>query len=797
MEIQNINGIKLNLDEKNHTASVIGLVSAEKIINTILIPQYVIFKNEKYFITSIKSKTFEWKTIKYLKFDEDSEIDDFHDIFDQTKITKLQIPPKLKTLDRFFALYVKDLVEIEISPKNKNFIYYDHKLLLGKSNSSSDIFDILYYSRFDIEEVIIPPQIKVLGSFCFDSRKKLKSVIFSEDSELKEIQSFSFYDSTIEHLVLPANDINFDDSSFTGALEIKEIEIHKNDDFFFVDKKILVDQKTKRILFSYRDVEEVTIPSYIKKIAHGAFDRCTKLKSVSFEPKSSLKVIDNSAFHLCFLLESIVVPRSVVEVNAQAFNFCDRLTSIKFLSKRIYLLSGCLEFCGCLQTVYFPNARKIVFEHGLSNTIDEQAKIFVRRDAEIINYTDDDKEKLVYYEVNEIDEEESDSINEEEEIDIISDVKERDSINDEIERKILNDDDERDIINDDDERDIINDDDERETINDDDERETINDDDEDIGKEENEMINEDGNSQEEADDDQEEIMQNYISAENTEKLMNYIHSKCNPDQISTIFNKCYKNHKFFESLCQEGIKINDAVSHHKYAISLIFNSDAKERSTNLAEARKHLEKSIQLGYNLSYFSLARLLHEYFNEDDLAFVTAKEGMMKGEKYSKCLLGHFISKGIGTQKDQQKGVKMMLDSDAEDYYKRFPTDIAIYYFNLGEKVKKYDSKFEYENLNEFKISFKWFERAFLMKQSQATLNNYGICFMRGIGVSANFEKAKEIFEIGVQKNDPISMYHLAFILSKTNPRESLYYYRRSAKQGYRHAQRLIPFLDENEM
>ena len=141
--------------------------------------------------------------------------------------------------------------------------------------------------------------------------------------------------------------------------------------------------------------------------------------------------------------------------------------------------------------------------------------------------------------------------------------------------------------------------------------------------------------------------------------------------------------------------------------------------------------------------------------------------------------------------------MLDSEAEDYYKRFPTDIAIYYFNLGEKVKKYDSKFEYENLNEFKISFKWFERAFLMKQSQATLNNYGICFMRGIGVSANFEKAKEIFEIGVQKNDPISMYHLAFILSKTNPRESLYYYRRSAKQGYRHAQRLIPFLDENEM
>ena len=84
---------------------------------------------------------------------------------------------------------------------------------------------------------------------------------------------------------------------------------------------------------------------------------------------------------------------------------------------------------------------------------------------------------------------------------------------------------------------------------------------------------------------------------------------------------------------------------------------------------------------------------------------------------------------------------------------------------------------------------------MNKTHATINNYGACFLKGIGVSIDFEKAKEIFEIGVNKNDAVSMYHLAFILSKTNPNESLYYYKKSAELGYYHARKIIPFLDEN--
>lgn len=40
----------------------------------------------------------------------------------------------------------------------------------------------------------------------------------------------------------------------------------------------------------------------------------------------------------------------------------------------------------------------------------------------------------------------------------------------------------------------------------------------------------------------------------------------------------------------------------------------------MTNVQNHLEKSIRLGYNLPFFTPARVLHEYLNEDDLAFKT---------------------------------------------------------------------------------------------------------------------------------------------------------------------------------
>lgn len=232
--------------------------------------------------------------------------------------------------------------------------------------------------------------------------------------------------------------------------------------------------------------------------------------------------------------------------------------------------------------------------------------------------------------------------------------------------------------------------------------------------------------------------------------------------------------------------MNNPVAHHKYALFLIASTDDEElevdKTIKCKIAQKHLEESIKQGFAFSCFLHARISYEFFHEDDQAYKCAREGALQNEKYSKCLLGYFTAHGIGTKKDHKKGVEMMLESGADDFYQSFATDIGIYYSNLNEEA----SIEKDEKLKNEKIAFKWFEKAFNMKQTKASINNYGICFLKGFGISADIEKAKEIFTLGVQKEDPTSMYHMEFILEATDSDHSLELCKKTADEDHSIAQ-----------
>ena len=137
------------------------------------------------------------------------------------------------------------------------------------------------------------------------------------------------------------------------------------------------------------------------------------------------------------------------------------------------------------------------------------------------------------------------------------------------------------------------------------------------------------------------------------------------ETVLSVFNKCFlEHHDIYLNLCKKGIQLNNPIAHHKYALTLIFSPNVNRFS--LDEARKHLEESIKQGFSFSYFLLARLYHECFDENSKSIELLKKGSEKGDKYSKCFLGYFISRGIGIKKDYKKGIQMILQSSAEDYY-----------------------------------------------------------------------------------------------------------------------------------
>ena len=105
------------------------------------------------------------------------------------------------------------------------------------------------------------------------------------------------------------------------------------------------------------------------------------------------------------------------------------------------------------------------------------------------------------------------------------------------------------------------------------------------------------------------------------------------------------------------------------------------------------------------------------------LAADQGNIKAQ----CNLAFNMQKGDGIKKDRNAGIEKMIKSGAEDFYEQFATDIGLFYS---------DKK------NEKQQAFEWFEKAYQINKTKTTINNYASCFMKGIGVVKDINKAKEI-------------------------------------------------------
>lgn len=98
--------------------------------------------------------------------------------------------------------------------------------------------------------------------------------------------------------------------------------------FKLVENKILV-KDNYNLVFCVRNVEEVTIPSYIECISSYAFNQCSSLKKVEFENNSKLKIIGQNAFsETC--INKIKIPSSVASIGKYCFQYSESLRMVEF-----------------------------------------------------------------------------------------------------------------------------------------------------------------------------------------------------------------------------------------------------------------------------------------------------------------------------------------------------------------------------------------------------------------------------------------------------------------------------------
>lgn len=125
--------------------------------------------------------------IEFLNLNENSKIEKIcKNAFKSTSINELCLPRSLNYLEEGWCSETKKLTDLTVSSENENFSYKNNVFLIDLKNN------VLLFASRDVNEAVIPSDIKRIGDSSFSNCKKLKSVTFSEDSKIEEIGHSAF-----------------------------------------------------------------------------------------------------------------------------------------------------------------------------------------------------------------------------------------------------------------------------------------------------------------------------------------------------------------------------------------------------------------------------------------------------------------------------------------------------------------------------------------------------------------------------------------------------------------------------
>lgn len=247
-----------------------------------------------------------------------------------------------------------------------------------KIDDSSKTAGVILSTETD-EDVFIPKYfehqskqyiIKYIDTKAFHLNKNIKSITFSEDSEIETIKDKAFSYSSIEKLSIPASLVDLRKDWCCSSTKLNQIIIDpRNQHFIMTNEKLMIGKSNLNsnfdvIVFACRDIGEVVdIPNNIVRIAPHAFSGCNKMKMVTFSEPSSLKLIDDFAFYCWINIEKIKpVPHSVAKIGYQSFIFANKLKSIEFLSDELHICDSCFNMCSSLLLISCPNIHKITID---------------------------------------------------------------------------------------------------------------------------------------------------------------------------------------------------------------------------------------------------------------------------------------------------------------------------------------------------------------------------------------------------------------------------------------------------
>ena len=191
-------------------------------------------------------------------------------------------------------------------------------------------------NKEDLKEVEFPTSIESINKSAFNGCSALVSVVLPKNLNLLGTQAFNGCTS-LESVTLPDTLKSIGHSVFSGCTKLTSITIPKKMSLEAVDtnngkagpftgadnlKIIKFASNIEEIthdLFSFSNIENISIPDTVTTIENKAFYNCTALTSVSFGNSSKLVTIGDSAFEDCPMLGGIILPKFTNSIGKKAF----------------------------------------------------------------------------------------------------------------------------------------------------------------------------------------------------------------------------------------------------------------------------------------------------------------------------------------------------------------------------------------------------------------------------------------------------------------------------------------------
>lgn len=219
-----------------------------------------------------------------------------------------------------------------------------------------------------IERIILPEGVTYVDNYAFSNSSACEELVLNEGLEYIGYQAFG-YNGAYE-LNIPSTVKTIKSYGFYRMGHVEELFIPKGIDFpydhnsalCFADmkalKKVFCEEGLKVLcsqMFSGDDLlEEIVFPSSLEYMSFHLFSSCISLKTIDLS-NTKITVIHDMSFAECTNLYTVILPDSIIEIEAYAFRNCTSLTEINLPESLQIIGSTVFYGCGSLRSINFGN----------------------------------------------------------------------------------------------------------------------------------------------------------------------------------------------------------------------------------------------------------------------------------------------------------------------------------------------------------------------------------------------------------------------------------------------------------